>query len=444
MSNFKHASRFRAGRLYVPLLFLAYCTVLLSVPASAQVTADIVGTVTDNSGALVPNATVTVKNLGTNLTRTQPTSASGQYSFTLLPLGSYSVSVEATGFKTFTAPRITIAAGDRARVNATLEVGAINEMVEVTAESVGLQTDSATVGGLLTSTAVQDLPVNARNFVRLVQLTPGITEGKQLAELGGTRVDDRRETNSASANGQDEGANNWMLDGMDNNDRNIGTIVVKPSIDALEEVKVDTSLYPAEVGRAGGAVVNMITRSGSNAFHGSVFEYVRNDIFDAKDFFNKEQAGNPLAGQKPPFHQNQFGASVGGPIVKDKTFFFADYEGFRKIKGLPANITIPTSCQLGTETCNGIKQVGNFSDSPLTIYDPITHVPFKDNVIPLSQISNVGKNFMALFPSLPRSSCGAYLPIFLESEGKPVRPYRGHAHRSPLQRQGSSVWAIFV
>ena len=122
-------------------------------------------------------------------------------------------------------------------------------MVEVTAESVGvLQTDSATVGGLLTSRAVQDLPVNARNFVRLVQLAPGITEGKQLAELGGTRVDDRRETNSASANGQDEGANNWLLDGMDNNDRNIGTIIVKPSIDALEEVKVDTSLYPAESG----------------------------------------------------------------------------------------------------------------------------------------------------------------------------------------------------
>ena len=234
-----------------------------------------------------------------------------------------------------------------------------------------------------------------------------MNESTQVAGTGGTRVDDRRETSAVSANGQTDAANNFLLDGMDNNDRNVGTIIVKPSIDALAEVKIDSSLYPADVGRAGGAVVNMITKSGTNEFHGALFEYVRNDMFDAKDFFNVPQTGNPLAGKQPPFKQNQFGGSLGGPIIKNKTFFFVDYEAFRKIKSLTANTTIPTSCQLGTEACNGIQQVGNFSDITAQIYDPITHAPFTNNVIPLSKISRVGANYAALFPTVPRSSCGA-------------------------------------
>ena len=171
----------------------------------------------------------------------------------------------------------------------------------------------------------------------------------------------------------------------------------------------------------------MITKSGTNAFHGSVFEYIRNDKFDAKDFFNTPQAGNALAGKKPPFRQNQFGGSIGGPIVKNKTFFFADYEAFRKVKGLPANVTVPTSCQLGTETCNGIKQVGNFSDSSLQIYDPITHVPFANNVIPSSRLSQLGKNYPAL-SNTAAIIVRRYLPILLESQRKPVCSYEGYAH----------------
>ena len=364
----------------------------------AQGTADIVGTVTDNSGSVVPSAKVTAKNLGTNLTRTQATDASGQYSFTLLPVGDYSITVEVMGFKAFSNPRLTLATGDRARVDAALQVGEFSQTVEVAAQTIGLQTDSSTVGALLTNPA--ELPTNGRNFVTLVQLAPGATQSVQSSLGGGTRPDDRRQTSTVSANGQTDSANNFLLDGMDNNERAIATIIVKPSIDALQEVKVDTNLYPAESGRAGGAIINLITKSGTNSFHGTLFEFLRNDKFDAKDVFNVPQAGNPLAGVKPEFRQNQFGGSVGGPIKKDKTFFFADYEGFRKVKGNTFTATIPSACELGRIVCNGVQQLGNFSDITTLIYNPVTHTPYTGNVIPLSQINGVGANYAALFPTL--------------------------------------------
>lgn len=364
----------------------------------AQGTADIVGTVTDNSGSVVPSAKVTAKNLGTNLTRTQATDASGQYSFTLLPVGDYSITVEVMGFKAFSNPRLTLATGDRARVDAALQVGELSQTVEVAAQTIGLQTDSSTVGALLTNPA--ELPTNGRNFVTLVQLAPGATQSVQSSLGGGTRPDDRRQTSTVSANGQTDSANNFLLDGMDNNERAIATIIVKPSIDALQEVKVDTNLYPAESGRAGGAIINLITKSGTNSFHGTLFEFLRNDKFDAKDVFNVPQKGNPLAGVKPEFRQNQFGGSIGGPIKKDKTFFFADYEGFRKVKGNTFTATIPSACELGRIVCNGVQQLGNFSDVTTLIYNPVTHTPYTGNVIPLSQINGVGANYAALFPTL--------------------------------------------
>jgi Carboxypeptidase regulatory-like domain len=401
MSSVTFASRVRAGLFFAPLALSLFCLLTIQAPpAQAQGTADITGTVTDNSGSVVPNARVSVRNLDTNLVRTQLTEASGQYSLTLLPVGNYSVTVEATGFKTFTDPRLGLATGDRARVDASLQVGEISQSVEVEANAVALQTDNSTVGVLVTSRAVQDLPVNGRNFIRLVQLAPGATESVQSSLGGGTRPDDRRQTSTVSANGQTDSANNFLLDGMDNNERAIATIIVKPSIDAQQEVKVDTSLYPAETGRAGGAVINVITKAGTNSFHGSLFEFLRNDLFDAKNFFNTPQAGNPLAGVKPEYRQNQFGGSIGGPIKKDKTFFFLDYEGFRKVQGNTFLATIPTACELGRAACNGVQQPGNFSDISTPIYDPVTHSPYANNVIPLANINKVGANYAALYPTL--------------------------------------------
>lgn len=381
----------------------------------AQGTGDIVGTVTDNTGGVLASAKVTAKNLETSLARSVETNAGGEYTFTLLPVGTYSITIEVPGFKTFTYPRVTLATGDRARVDAQMQVGSVTETLEVQAEAAALQTDSATVGALVTNRAVQDLPVNGRNAIRLVQLAPGATESVQSSLGGGTRPDDRRQTSVVSANGQTDSANNFMLDGMDNNERAIATIIVKPSIDAIQEVKVDTNMYSAEVGRAGGAVINMITKSGTNGFHGTLFEFLRNDLLDAKNFFNVPQPGNPLAGVKPEFRQNQFGGSFGGPVKKDKTFFFVDYEGFRRIQGQTQQAAIPTACELGRAACNGITQLGNFSDSPTPIYNAQTHSPFSNNVIPLSAISGISQNYAALYPALPAAACQGINCNFISS-----------------------------
>lgn len=417
------------------------CLLTLSTARSAAqvTTAEIVGTVTDNSGAVVIGAQVTVKNLGTNVARSMATNASGNYVFTFLPVGVYSVTVELTGFKTFTAPSVTLAAGDRARVNASMQLGDVKESVEVVAESAGaLQTDTSTIAGLVTNRAVQDLPVNGRNFITLVQLTPGATESRENSLSGGTRPDDRRQTSAVSVNGQPEVLNNYMLDGLDNNERLIGTIGVKPSIDALQEVKVQTSLYPADVGRTGGGVINMVTKSGTNTFHGSLFEFLRNDKFDARDFFNVPQAGNPLAGVKPEYRQNQFGGSIGGPIIKNKLFFFGDYEGLRIVQGRTGQTTLPTPCELGRAGCEGVTQLGNFSDMKSVIYDVTTNpaTPFANNIVPLSRINSISTKYAALIPTPAATSCSAanancqFVSNPLRTQGANTFDIRGDYHFS--------------
>jgi len=366
----------------------AALALMLHTAAFAQVTtADIVGRVTDASGAVLPGVTVTVENIGTHDTRVAPTNASGDYTFTLLPIGRYSVKIELQGFTTQTAS-LALSAGDRSRLDVRLQVGAVAENVTVVAESPLVQTDSATLSSLVTEKAVQDLPVNGRNFVRLVQLVPGATEGIPNSLASGTRPDDRRQTSAISINGALDNQNNQLLDGIDNNERFIGTMVVKPSIDAIAEVKVQTNMYTAEVGRTAGGVVNIITKSGSNDFHGSAFEFNRNDRFDARNFF-------ATTGPKPKLDQNQFGASLGGPLKRNKTFFFADYERFRLAQGVTFVSTVPTAKMLA----------GDFSELSTPIYDPTTapRAAFAGNVIPTGRLDPIALKYMTLYP-LPNSS----------------------------------------
>jgi len=362
---------------------LAFC-VILHTGAFAQVTtADIVGRVTDASGAILPGVTVTVENIGTHETRVAPTGASGDYTFNVLPIGRYTVKIELQGFSTQTA-NLVLAAGDRARLDVKMQVGAVAENVTVTAESPLVQTDSSTLSSLVTEKAVQDLPVNGRNFVRLVQLVPGATEGVANSLASGTRPDDRRQTSAISINGSLDNQNNQLLDGIDNNERYIGTMVVKPSIDAIAEVKVQTNMYSAEVGRTAGGVVNIITKSGSNAFHGSAFEFNRNDKFDSRNYFAQ-------TGPKPKLDQNQFGGSIGGPVKKNKTFFFADYERFQLTQGITSVSTVPTAKM----------RAGDFSELSATVYDPTTAVrlPFPGNIIPSTRLDPIALKYMALYPA---------------------------------------------
>ncbi len=314
------------------LTLLILCT---TVAFGQLTTADILGTVTDASGAVVPNATVTLTNLGTNQTRVAQSSGSGDYTFTLLPVGHYSVSVKATGFEASINKDLSVEAGDRARNDVHLQTGSASTTVEVQATTPLLQADSATVSSTVTAKAVQDLPLNGRNFVQLVALVPGANEGQGNGLSSGGRPDDRR-TNAAglSVNAQDSSLNNWVVDGVDDNERIIGTIGVKPNVEGIQEITVQTNSYAAEAGRTAGGVINIVTRSGTNQFHGSAYEYFRNDVFDGRNYFQ-------TTGPKPELRQNQYGASIGGPIFKDRTFFYFDWEGFRQVTGVTDTGTVP-------------------------------------------------------------------------------------------------------
>src|SRR5580704_10389569 len=273
------------------LVAIAVCLLLLSaIAVRAQGTADILGTVTDASGGILPGATVTLTNTGTNISQTAQTSSGGEYIFNLVQVGSYTVKVEAKGFKTFTET-ITVASGDRSRVDAPMQVGDVTQTVEVQASAApALQTDTSTINTLITSQGVEDLPLNGRNIVKLVQLSAGTTEGTPGSIAAGNRPDDRRQTSAFSVNGQDDSTNQNMIDGFDNNERIIGTIGVRPSIDAIQEVNVSTNKYDASVGRTGGGVVDVITKSGSNSFHGSAYEFFRNKVLNANPNWNFTQA----------------------------------------------------------------------------------------------------------------------------------------------------------
>jgi carboxypeptidase family protein len=366
------------GRVVLAILFA--CLVLLhSAPVWAQETADVVGTVTDASGAVVPGATVTLTNVLTNVVQTSPTNGSGDFLFTLLQVGTYTVKVEAKGFKTFTVSNFALSSGDRFRADAKLEVGEAAQTVEVSGGvAPALQTDTSTVGSLVPSQSVEDIPLNGRNLIKLVQLTPGVTEGSPGSIIQGNRPDDRRLTSSFSANGQTDTMNQNLVDGMDNNERIIGTIGVRPSIDAVEEVNIQTNKYDASVGRTGGAVVDVITKSGTNSIHGSAYEFFRNKVLNTNPNWNFKLADNPagdtikgydqcataaacVAAPNPVFRQNQYGGSLGGPIKRDKTFFFADWEALKYAYAPFGAIftSVPTLCERGSQLASAQGHTGS-------------------------------------------------------------------------------------
>ncbi len=369
--------------------------------AAQLTTADILGTVTDPTGAVVPNASITILSLETHEQRTATSSASGEFQVTLLPVGHYSITIKAPGFKTSDITNLAVEAGDRARADAHLETGGETEVVNVEAQTPLLQADNATVSSTITAVAVQDLPLNGRNFVQLVALVPGANEGQGNGLSSGGRPDDRR-TNAAglSVNGQDSSLNNWVVDGVDDNERIIGTIGVKPNVEGIQEITVETNSYAAEAGRTAGGVINIVTRSGTNQFHGSVYEYLRNDALDARNFFQ-------TTGRKPELRQNQYGGSIGGPIFRDRTFFFFDYEGFRQVTGTTDTGTVPTLAEYDDiNSLNGgtPQMLLSKANGTLTAAGaPLTGPNLVNGINPLML------NYLKLFPA---PTCGtAPLPV---------------------------------
>ena len=385
----------RSARIVAWTILLIGCLLFPATRfASAQLTtADITGTVTDPQGGVLPGATVTLTSLSTKETRTAQTNGQGEYVFPLLLPGHYSVRVAMRGFKTYDVSDIGVEAGDRGRADAAMTLGAASQTVEVTASTPLLQADNATVSASVTSEAVVDLPLNGRNFIQEVQLVPGANEGPGNGLTSGSRPDDRRPTNGLSVNGQDDVLNNEIIDGMDNNERIIGSIGVKPSVDAIQEIAVETNDYAPEIGRTAGGVINVITKSGSNNFHGSVYEFFRNDVLDARSYF----ATTTSIPQKPELRQNQYGGSFGGPIIKNKTFFFGDYEGFRLVQAInPYTSTVPT-----LQNFNAINSIGGASPQDLITQAiangalPATPPPG----IGAYTIDPIALNYLKLFPA---------------------------------------------
>jgi outer membrane receptor protein involved in Fe transport len=360
--------------------------------ANAQVTtADVVGRVTDTSGGALPGVTVTISNPATGDTRAQVTGDTGDYTFTLVPIGRYTLTIELTGFGPFSR-NVQVSAGDRLRVDAQLSPGTIAETITVTADAPLVQSDSATVGALLPERAVQDLPLNGRNVIGLVRMVPGANEGLPNSLSSGNRPDDRRQTSTVSVNGQNDVLNNNLIDGVDNNERFIGTIGVRPSVDAIAEVKVQTNMYTAETGRTAGAVVNILTKSGTNTYNGSAYGFFRNEAWDSYDYFARRDQ------PKPRLRQQQWGGSFGGPVIRDRTFFFGDYERYHQERGQTFVSTVPTA---------GMRN-GDFSEllaRGIVIYDPQTspRVPFAGNIIPSNRIDPVAQRFLNLYP-LPNAA----------------------------------------
>ena len=376
------SSLFRLRLAILGLLSSILCLGMAGPQALAQVTTgDVLGTVTDQSGAVIPGAKITLINLGTGIKQTTQSNEAGEYIFNLLQPGSFSVEIEASGFKKVVYANVALAAGDRLREDGKMQSGTVEQTVEVDATPPLLQTDSSTVSSVVTQQAVQDLPLNGRNFINLVTIQAGVNQGPPNAISSGTRPDDRRQTSTISANGQSDLFNNEMIDGMDNNEREQGFIGVRPSIDAIAEVKVDTNSFTADTGRDAGAVVNIITKTGTNAYHGSLYEFFRNDIFDATSY----GFGNDLP--KSEYRQNQFGGSVGGPIKKNKTFLFADFEDNRVIQGLPTTLyTVPTCQERG---------LASDCKTPTGVYD------FTDNTgtaVPAATANAVGTAYLGLYP----------------------------------------------
>jgi hypothetical protein len=351
-------------------------------------TSEVLGTVRDASGSAVPKASVTLTNQGTGIQVKTSTNDNGGYDFFDVRIGRYIVTVEAQGFSKATASDIAVAVGSRQRVDISLQVGVVTEAVTVTGVASALETDSSERGQAINRVAVTELPLNGRNYADLALLSADAVKSP-IADAftpGGTPRE-----GAFNVNGMRSTYNNFRLDGLDNNaygtsNQGFSAQAVQPSPDAIAEFKVITGNYSAEYGRVGGAVVNAVMRSGSNEFHGTGYEFVRNTVLNAGGF----EFSQPYF--KPPLHRNQFGASIGGPLIKNRLFFFGDYEGFRQLQKTPNTASIP----------NANDRTGIL---PVTVVNPLNGTVYPANTpIP---IQNVNPFASAVLSALPGTNAGA-------------------------------------
>lgn len=375
---------------FITLACVAAFACAAAATVHAQATGSIAGLVTDESGAVVPGVTIEVTSTATSQVRTAVTADDGRYSVPLLQPGVYQVKGTLAGFKTFVREGVTVTVGSTSRVDIRLAVGGLDETISVTADAPLVETSNATLGIVVDEKKVVDLPLNGRNFTQLGTLLPGVVEPP--SSLGGAAGEATpggfgAVTAGFSVNGMRNQSNNFLLDGASNNDTFNTGFVLRPPPDAIQEFKILTHSYAAEYGRSAGSVVNVVTKSGSNQFHGAAWEFNRDDALQARNFFA------PADQEKPKLQQNQFGGTFGGPVVRNRLFGFGYYEGFRNTSGLTQNFAVFTDAQ----------RQGNFGST--RIRDPQTGLPFPNNTIPANRIDPAARQLIEQF--VPPANSGS-------------------------------------
>src|SRR5262245_54887222 len=373
----------RAARVnLLRVSLLAVCFAALASPARAQVGAgEITGIVKDQAGAAVPGATITVTETRTNLQRVVVSTGDGVYTVASLPPGEYRLEIQLTGFKSVRRESVRLATGEKARIDVDLAVGDLHEQVTVVADSPFVRAETASLGTVVENEQVVQLPLNGRLFIMLASIVPGVAlpPNSVLPRINGGRPR----------------TNEYLFDGISVLQPEPGQVAYYPVVDAIQEFKIESNSPPAEFGRFNGGVVNLTTKSGGNIYHGNVFEFFRNEHLNARNYFQSTSA------VKPEYRRNQYGGMLGGPVVKDRTFFFVDYQGQRQGIGRTVTSTVPTLLQrqgIFTEAIAGRVPA---------IYDPATTVgstrsPFPGSTSPRSAMDPVALALLERYP-LPTS-----------------------------------------
>ena len=410
---------FRSKMLHALLLIL---TLGLFVWTQAQTTTigNIRGTVRDPAGAAVPNAPVTIEETQTGFSRTVTTNDDGFYTALSLPVGRYKITASPSGFKKVVNEAVELHIGEDLVINFKLEVGNVSETVNVSAEGAPVETRSGDVSSLVTEKQVTELPLNGRNYAQLVLLTPGISPVTQSGAggafgTGGTGLDSHVDM---SVNGNQSNTNLWTVDGVNNMDvGSNATLLVFPSIDSIKEFRVERNSFSAEFGQAQGAVINLVTKGGTNQFHGAAFEFLRNDVLNANDFFLNRNGQS-----KGPLRYNNYGFNFNGPIIKNRAFFFWSEEWRRERRGQVLTGFVPTAAE----------KAGDFSG---TLTNPLPHRPgmtcttrgpnptdpgcFPGNKIPQNMLSPAGLAIVKRFPD-PNSSNPTANPNWASAPLQPI------------------------
>jgi hypothetical protein len=428
-------------------LFAGLTWVLLCAPCFAQTLGTISGEVKDSTGGLLPGVTVTVVNKATNATRNTTSNEVGLFDFPALPPGLYTVKTELEGFRPASRD-LELQVQQTARVNFSLELGAISEMATVTGVSPLVETSNATIGTVIENRRIVELPLNGRNYLQLVALSPNVSAEFAGPGQAGDRQGGTRANQQLSISGQRREFNNYTLDGVDNTDVNFNTYIFLPSVDALEEFKVQTGVYSAEFGR-GASQVNVVTKSGSNSLHGTIFEFHRDDALDARNYpFTAAIAAAP----KAPFKWDQYGYTAGGPVWKNHLFFMSNFEGYRDRKQFQNPFSVPSVAMRNGDFSELLGSLGAIN--PQTgqrtgmIVDPTqctvvgttrTCNPFAGNVIPAARLNGISKKLLEFYPEPNNGVTGVSNNNYLSLQDREIDKSQ-YTQRMDFVQSSASSW----